>query len=317
MVDAHDGSTNSDGAPPSGRRAINNAETDAGQPASSEPVNSITDDHRGSARAAESASTVPSPVGATLTVGATVLGIAGGFIQVQDEPGKLWNMGAAVLAALVACLLFLAWRRGRPERRSGALQLPGAILSAAFAIALFLIAVLVNPAGRALSSTPLNPTLSIGSDPSKDIYMHEIMSSSTENIRSPLGKRDWAMTDFRVTQPYLRSIEVAAGPNGARIGLGVYDEHMQEVVSGETTVTRYRAKFTFEQPKDISKYAGSRLYLRATNIYGNELRVYFTNHDVDSGITSYLRCPNPRPLDCVNPRVQDLNALVVGRKIPW
>ncbi|WP_127503968.1 hypothetical protein [Actinoplanes solisilvae] len=249
--------------------------------------------------------------GVTLTVAATVLGIAGGFIQVQDEPAKVWTMGAAVLAALAASLAFLVWRKFQPHRRRRWQQIRGAAGSAVLSIAVFLTAVSVKPADTPASPAPTAP------DPAADVYMHEIMSSSLENTTVRLGPGGWAMTEFRVTRPYLRSIEVAAGSNGEKILLIVYDENAQEIASGEPIISGYRAKHIFRQPKDISAYVGSRLYLMAANLPEREARVYFTKHDADPGINSYLRCPRPRPLDCLNPRKQDLNALVVGREAPW
>jgi hypothetical protein len=298
--------------------------TPGGPPAAPRaPVETITVDRDASeTHTSPPAWSPPSTIGVTLTVGATVFGIAGGFIQVADEPGKLWNMGAAVFAALAACLAFLMWQRARPDRRSGQRQIRAAVVSAALSTAVFAVLFSVNPTDKpsgsgARASAPTSAAPIAPSSDDTDIYLHEIMPSSTENLSVRLGKGDWAMTQFRVTQPYLRSVEVAAGSNGEKILLSVYDEHMREIASGEPVIDGYRAKRTFEHPKDVSDYMGSRLYLRATNLYGGPIRVYFTKYDADGGIESYLSCPRPRPLDCLNPEPQDLNALVVGRRAPW
>jgi hypothetical protein len=50
------------------------------------------------------------------------------------------------------------------------------------------------------------------------------------------------MTDFPVKLPYLRSVEVAAAPENARIVLNVYDANQNVVASGEATIVNWRAK---------------------------------------------------------------------------
>jgi hypothetical protein len=269
------------------------------------------------------ATRVAAGVGAILTVGSTAFAIAGGFIQVQDEPAKIWNMGAALLASILACGVFLLWRRRtRPELQTWRRQ----VLVGAGAVAISLLVFFVFSLARPSQSPTQGgggspgPTMSIAQSPTddpdatKDIHEHEIWPSSQENISVPLTKKgDWVMTDFRVSLPYLRSVEVAAGAEGSRILLSVYDAHMQEIKAGEKVISGYRGKVIFDPVVDVSSYVGERLYLKVTKIYDDPIHVYFSRNDADPGITSYRRCGG-KPLECPNDAAHDLSVLIIGRK---
>jgi hypothetical protein len=122
------------------------------------------------------------------------------------------------------------------------------------------------------------------------------------------------MTDFPVKQPYLRSVEVAAAPENARIVLNVYDANQNLVASGEAPIVNWRAKVLFDPSRDVARFVDSRLYLSADNIFGQEVRVYFTKGDEAPGFTSYLPCTRRPRLDCPNPYDRDLMVLIMGRR---
>jgi hypothetical protein len=264
-------------------------------------------------------------------VAATAFGVVGAFIQVQNEPGKVWNMAAVLVVLLLAGLGWLWWRRGRARRRRIL-----SIMSAALVVVLagFVAAgpnrrnttSPVPSTATAATPAPALPTAATPApapstsaapvaDPHRDQYEHEIWPSSLDNQPVDLPARGWAMTDFRVTLPYLRSIEVAAGPDGKKVLVGVYHAHGDEIASGEAVISGFRAKVIFERVKDVSAEVGGRLYLRIDNLYPGPARVYFTRNDVDAGITSYLPCGRPA-VQCPNPAGRDLVALIVGRAAP-
>jgi hypothetical protein len=258
-------------------------------------------------------------VGAVFAVSATVFGIVGAFIQVQTELAKLWNMGAAVITIVLAAAAYL-WRRQLrrwiPEHRRGRAV-------AAFVTSLALLFSLLLLVGQEAfhtsdpfpSATP--PSLSATPSPSdtQDRPEQEVSASREDNISVPLpAHKGWAMTDFPVKLPYLRSVEVAAAPQNARIVLNVYDANQNVVASGEASIANWRAKVVFDPPRDVSRFVGSRLYLSADNIFDQDTRVYFTKDDEAPGYTSYLPCARPRRLDCPNPYDRDLMVLIMGRR---
>lgn len=251
---------------------------------------------------------------ATLTVLFPFLGLLLTLIQVQGEPAKLRNMVAALLATFTAVAIYLIWRlKKRGDYRKRALIL---IMLAYFAVALLTVGLAL-----ALSGEQTSPGRPSAIEPSMDIRMHEVWASSAENVARLLKQGEWAMTDFPATAPYLRSVEVAVGPSAEpndidRVLLIVYDEHQQEIASGEADIQGYRAKFVFEKPVDIHDYLGKRLFLQVRNIYTNSRRVYLTNYDKDRSVTSYISCGAPKAVSCPNPQAQDLSTLVVGRSKP-
>jgi hypothetical protein len=151
--------------------------------------------------------------------------------------------------------------------------------------------------------------------PNQDIRMQEVWASSSENVHKELRDRQWAATDFPVTQPFLRSVEVAAGPPGVKkVQLIVYDPQMQEVASCENPINAdWRVKCIFDDPIDIHFYLGQHLYLLVKNIVRQPIRTYLTKNDRDRSVTSYLSCGQPKLIECPNPHPQDLDVLIFGR----
>jgi hypothetical protein len=251
-------------------------------------------------------------VGVVLTVSVTVFGIVGAFIQVQTERPKLWNMGAAVLTIGLAAIAYL-WRdhlrRRIPEHRRGrAVAAFVTCLVALFALLLF--------TGRKVFPEP-EPAPSATPSPAdtQDRPEQEVWASRDNNVSVPLpAHKGWAMTDFPVKLPYLRSVEVAAAPENGRVVLNVYDANQNLVASGEAPIVNWRAKVTFDPPRDVSRFGGARLYLSVDNIFGQDVRVYFSKDDEAPGYTSYLPCARPRRLDCPNQDDRDLMVLIIGRR---
>jgi hypothetical protein len=94
-----------------------------------------------------------------------------------------------------------------------------------------------------------------------DVRMHEIWPSSSENMAVRLEYKQWIATDFLVSQPYLRSVEVAAAKSsGGLVLLQVYDSDNNEIVGQEIAVSEYRAKVVFDAPVSVRKYLGRRLF---------------------------------------------------------
>jgi hypothetical protein len=204
-----------------------------------------------------------------------------GFVQFGLSPG--WVVTLVASAALPALLYGLG--REVPE------------------------AVAVPPPPAAAPAVPI---------PGPDVRIHEVWASSAENVTHFLDERgDWAMTDFKVTVPYLRSTEMAAGPNGSKVLLSVKDEHDQEIAQGEAIITDYRAKVVFDSAVDVTDYVDRRLHFELKNIYGGRVYVYLTKNDRDRTVTSYLSCPSRPAVSCPNPKAQDLSVLIVGRATSW
>ncbi|MEV6851802.1 hypothetical protein [Actinoplanes sp. NPDC051411] len=239
-------------------------------------------------------------VGAVLGVSATIFSVAGSFIQVETEWLKLWDMAAAALAIGLAATAYLWRRRLRrwiPEHRHG--HAAAGFLTGL--VALFVLLLFIGP-----KAFPAD---------THDRSEQEVWASREDNVSVPLpAHKGWAMTDFPVKLAYLRSVEVAAAPENARLVLNVYDANQNVVASGEAVVVNWRAKVVFDPPRDIAHFVGSRLYLSVDNIFGQDARVYFTKDDEAPGYTSYLPCPRTRRLDCPNPYDRDLMVLVIGRR---
>lgn len=168
------------------------------------------------------------------------------------------------------------------------------------------------------------PMPSASPPPDADIAMLDIWPSSQANISVDISKQEWAMTDFPVTLPYIRSIEVAAAPagwggssHGKNVLLRILDAHGKEIDSGEAPIIDYRVKYVFSHPVDVRPYLGQHLYLQMMNITDEKIRTFFSLDDRDPSITSYVPCAAANPVLCPNPFARDLGARVVGRTGMW
>ena len=250
-----------------------------------------------------------------LTTAATAFGVIGVFVAEQDEPAKIWNLASVLIAGAVMVGFLVIEPRLRVLQRPLDHRATGALTAALTVI----IGVVINPfySASAPGPTPTptpGPTASATAGPT-EFLMHGIWPSSAENVAHALPQGTWVATEFLVEAPLLRSIEVAAGANGpGRLLLSVYDEHQQEIASGEAPVSDWRAKYTFEKLVDISAYQGKRLFLVARNLWPEEVRVYFTKQDRDTRVSTYLSCPDRKITRCANPAARDLSAAVVARR---
>jgi hypothetical protein len=153
--------------------------------------------------------------------------------------------------------------------------------------------------------------------PPKDIQEHKVWEK-TSNVHPHCVARDhWAMTDFVVRQPYVRSIEVrVGGVDRARLSLirPTGQNTWQSVASKVSTVRKGRAKVIFSEPVDVKAYMNRRLFLRVSNITRENMTVYFTTRNVNKNVKGYLWC-NRSAATCVH-RGDDLNAVVIGWQRP-
>jgi hypothetical protein len=243
--------------------------------------------------------------------------VVGVFIAEQDEPAKIWNLVVVLLATAITAASLWNRRKNPLPKATIDRRLVKAVLASLLVV---VVGLLVNPfyaSGKQSNPEPPPSSESSSSRPVGDVRMHEIWASSAENVARTLPKGSWAATDFQVRQPYLRSVEVAAGADGlGKLQLTVYDEHQQELASGEAVVENWRAKYTFEMPIDISAHLGKRLFLVARNIWPEPVRVYFTRNDRSPDTSSYVSCGQERVIQCPNPQARDLSAIVVGRWEP-
>ena len=215
---------------------------------------------------------------------------------------------------------------GRPPRRPRLMvtAVLVAVCVAMLAVVLLVVSTRPPPAGPAPASGTVGPP------PGTDITIHEVWASSAANVRHELspakpGKQaGWAMTDFLVTVPFIRSVEAAVGPNAPgstdetqKVLFRVLDEHGEETAQGAAGIVDYRAKYVFSNPVNVREYLGKRLFLEVRNISSAPMRVYLTPHDQDRSVTSYLPCGAAKPTLCPNPEPRDLSVLVIGRHDPW
>ena len=157
-----------------------------------------------------------------------------------------------------------------------------------------------------------SPTVTTSSKESKTF---EQWSSSSENYHHTLKDREWVAADFPVTQPYIRSIEVAAGPPEVeKVQLILYDEQQRELRGCEQPIGDWRVKCTFDQPVDVRRHIGRHLYILVKRITPKEsVRVYLSKYDTNPDVRSYVSCgPGKKIWECPNPRPQDLNMLIYG-----
>ncbi|WP_204298773.1 hypothetical protein [Actinoplanes campanulatus] len=246
---------------------------------------------------------------AVVTAAMGAFGLLGVFVAEQDEPAKLWNLVVVLVATgATALTVWLAPRRW--------------IAGAVAAVLLAVSGMALNPfygspePGDGVRGQEISPSSAQNAapGPGDEIRMHEIWPSSAQNVARPLNRRDWVATQFRVTGSWILSVEVAAGGEDARLLLAVVDERGTEIASGEADVRDWRAKVTFPVPVDVARYQGTRLYLRAHNLWPAAARVYFTRTDLDPGVGTYVRCERPRLTDCPDPEPRDLSAIVIGRR---
>lgn len=212
----------------------------------------------------------------------------------------------AVLLALVAVLLITrpdAFRpipSGDPVSASGATRGPAGSSGAA------------SSPTRALSSRPnAEPTRTTASPP-PDVVMHEVWRGGSEAHAHGVAHDQWAMTEFRATQPFIRSVEVNVG-GPSTVSLVVYrhtgPDQWKQVVARTVPVQQDGHTKAIFSPA-IPVTVGETLFLQVYNVEQAPLAVYFSDRDDAAGSSSYLWCPGPAD-SCVHPG-HDMNAIVYG-----
>ncbi len=186
------------------------------------------------------------------------------------------------------------------------------VMIAAVLVVVFTIGSSPDAGRRAETS----PSAAPSSKESKESKEFELWSSSSENVHRTLKDRGWVAGDFPVSQPYLRSVEVAAGPPGVgKAQLIVYDELGKEVIGCDRGIDdTWRIKCVFDQPIDVRRYVGRHLYLLVKRVTPYQpIRVYLSRYDVNPNVRSYVPCGSRKLIQqCPNSRSQDLNMLIYG-----
>lgn len=93
-------------------------------------------------------------IGPIVTSAVTVFGIVAAFVSVQNEPGKLWNLGAALISTVPIGVGAWIWRSAVPATRAGAISRIIGALTIFAALPLFWLGVIINPAKGETSAVP-------------------------------------------------------------------------------------------------------------------------------------------------------------------
>jgi hypothetical protein len=149
--------------------------------------------------------------------------------------------------------------------------------------------------------------------PPPDVLLHEVWRSGTQAHVHVVGQHQWAMTRFRATQPFLRSVEVNIdGPTVVHLSVLRYRpravDPWQQVARPVkvAVVPNGHTKLIYDPVIPVTP--GELLYLQVYNIETTKLAIYYSNRDEGSG-QSYLWCPRAAER-CVHP--DSLNAIVYG-----
>jgi hypothetical protein len=153
--------------------------------------------------------------------------------------------------------------------------------------------------------------------PPTDIQVHRVWTKGASVHYHFVAPSRWAMTDFIVRQPYVRSIEVkVTGVQKVKLSLirSTSQGTWKRVISRKSIVKKGRARVIFKRPVDARSDMNRYLFLQISNITSKKMKIYFTTHDVNKNVKGYLWCNRPAPT-CIH-RGEDLNAVVVGWKRP-
>lgn len=247
---------------------------------------------------------------------ATVFGLIAVFISVQNEAPKVWNLSVSLLAttAIVCAVWMWASADAQPnvldKRRTRLI----AVVIGCPALVLGILGIVMNPMDNPDPGTDPVPG-SIGLP--ADVRVHEVWEEGGNAHFHRVAQERWAMTDFVVTEPYVRSMEVnVTGVDKVRLALirRTGPDEWQPVVYDEPSVEEGRAKVIFKNPVDVRSDMGKRLFLQVFNVADRNMRVYFTTHNVNRSVQGYLWCDR-KTASCVH-RGEDLNAMVVGWSRP-
>jgi hypothetical protein len=148
--------------------------------------------------------------------------------------------------------------------------------------------------------------------PPTDVVMHEVWRGGAEAHPHGVTQGQWAMTQFRVTEPFLRSVEVnVGGPSTVRLVVYRHTGSNQwtQVVARTVPVQQDGHTKAVFAPA-IAVDVGETLYLQVLNVEQEPLAVYFSDRDDAPSTSSYLWCQGPAAT-CVHPG-HDMNAIVYG-----
>jgi hypothetical protein len=256
------------------------------------------------------------PVGAIATAISTIFGLVAVFVSVQNEVPKLWNLSVALIA--IVALVWAVWLwRSAGDATKVANHRPRRIMAAVIGIPALVLGIL----GIALNPTddphPESDPVPGYLGPPADTHEHEIREEGANVHFHRVARDRWAMTDFIVTLPYVRSIEVnVTGVDKVRLSLirRTGPDVWQPIAWDEPPVEAGRAKTIFMEPIDVRADIGKKLFLQVFNVSQGEIRVYFTTQNINKNVQSYLGC-NGLAASSLH-RGEDLNALVIGWSRP-
>jgi transcriptional regulator with XRE-family HTH domain len=193
------------------------------------------------------------------------------------------------------------WRR-RPR-----LLAVGAVLTAA--LVLVVVGVLAGGWWRQDARAPTVTAL----PPPPDVLLYEVWRGGAQAHVHVVEQRQWAMTRFRATQPFLRSVEVNIdGPTVVHLSVlryrqGAADPWQQVARPVQVAVVpNGHTKVIYDPVIRVTQ--GELLYLQVYNPEPTKLAIYFSDHH-EGAEPSYLWCSRPA-IRCVHP--DSLNAIVYG-----
>jgi hypothetical protein len=183
------------------------------------------------------------PVGAVGATIVTIFGLVATFISVQNEAPKLWNLGVAFLVIVALVVAGWLWRTASQHRRADRRRTRTvAGLIAVPALVLGILGILLNPTDN---PNPDSDPRSGVIGPPADLHEHEVWEEGANAHFHRIPPTQWAMTDFVVTLPYVRSIEVNA--TGGREGsAGVDPTHRP----GQLAAGRLRRTISGGRPRE-------------------------------------------------------------------
>jgi transcriptional regulator with XRE-family HTH domain len=184
---------------------------------------------------------------------------------------------------------------------------------AAGVLAIVLVAAVAGAAALGWWQQGSRPPTVNALPPPPDVLLHEVWRSGTQAHVHVVDQHQWAMTRFRATEPFLRSVEVNIdGPTVVHLSVlrfrkGAAEPWQQVTRPVEVAVVpNGHTKLIYDPVIPVTR--GELLYLQVYNIDKTKLAVYYSDRAEGSG-QSYLWCPRAAER-CVHPH--SLNAIVYG-----
>lgn len=191
-------------------------------------------------------------------------------------------------------------------------QRPGLLL-AGVVVTVALVLVVAGVLTKSWRREEPRPPTVTALPPPPDVLLHEVWRSGAQAHVHVVEQRQWAMTRFRATQPFLRSVEVNIdGPTVVHLSVlryrqGTADPWQQVARPVQVAVVpNGHTKVIYDPVIPVTR--GELLYLQVYNPEPTKLAIYFSNHH-EGADRSYLWCSRPA-IRCVHP--DSLNAIVYG-----